>query len=111
MNKMKWSISYTTVFGTKLVESFKDRDEAQARYEDLLPRTYGVFGDLISVTAPIRSAVKISESVSPKKGNGSKQDIADMPEFEEDCGGASAASLGAVPTGVVRLAKRVRTNN
>jgi len=103
---LNWSISYTTVFGTKLVESFKDRDEAQARYEDLLPRTYGVFGDLISVTAPIRSAVKISESVSPKKGKKHKQDIADMPEFEEDCGGASAASLGAVPTGVVKSNNR-----
>lgn len=103
---LNWSISYTTVFGKKLVESFKDRDEAQARYEDLLPRTYGVLGDLISVTAPIRSAVKISESVSPKKGKDYKQDIADMPEFEEDCGGASASSLGAVPTGVVKSINR-----
>lgn len=106
MPTMNWSISYTNVFGKKLVESFKDRDEAQARYEDLLPRTYGVLGDLISVTAPIRSAVKISESVPPKKGKDYKQDIADMPEFEEDCGGASASSLGAVPTGVVKSINR-----
>lgn len=60
---LNWTISYTDFFGKKKVESFKDKDEAQARYESLLPRTYGDFGDLMSVTAPIRSATKISESV------------------------------------------------
>lgn len=57
-----WSISYTDVFGKKKVESFQDKDAAQARYEDLLPRTYGDLGDLVNVTAPIRSAVKVSEA-------------------------------------------------
>jgi len=60
---LNWTISYTDFFGKKKVEAFKDKDEAQARYESLLPRTYGDFGDLASVTAPIRSATKISESV------------------------------------------------
>lgn len=61
--KTNWTISYTDFFGKKKVEAFADKDEAQARYESLLPRTYGDFGDLMSVTAPIRSATKISESV------------------------------------------------
>lgn len=103
---LNWSISYTDIFGKKMVESFKDMDDAQARYESLIPRTYGALGDLVSVTAPVRSATKISESVPPKKGKDYKQDIADMPEFEEDCGGASAASLGAIPTGVVKSNNR-----
>ena len=60
---LNWTISYTDFFGKKKVEAFADKDEAQARYESLLPRTYGDFGDLMSVTAPIRSATKISESV------------------------------------------------
>lgn len=60
---LNWTISYTDFFGKKKVEAFTDKDEAQARYESLLPRTYGDFGDLMSVTAPIRSATKISESV------------------------------------------------
>lgn len=63
MASMNWTISYTDFFGKKKVEAFTDKDEAQARYESLLPRTYGDFGDLMSVTAPIRSATKISESV------------------------------------------------
>ena len=63
MASMNWTISYTDFFGKKKVEAFADKDEAQARYESLLPRTYGDFGDLMSVTAPIRSATKISESV------------------------------------------------
>lgn len=63
MNKMNWTISYTDFFGKKQVESFKDKDEAQARYESLLPRTYGDLGDLAKVTAPVRSATKVSESV------------------------------------------------
>lgn len=58
-----WSISYTDVFGKKKVESFQDKDAAQARYEDLLPRTYGDLGDLVNVTAPVRSAVKVSEGI------------------------------------------------
>lgn len=57
-NRMNWTISYTDYFGKKTVESFKDRDVAQARYEDLLPRTYGDLGDLVNVTAPVRSADK-----------------------------------------------------
>lgn len=61
--RTNWTISYTDFFGKKKVEAFTDKDEAQARYESLLPRTYGDFGDLMSVTAPIRSATKISESV------------------------------------------------
>jgi len=61
--KTNWTISYTDFFGKKKVEAFTDKDEAQARYESLLPRTYGDFGDLASVTAPIRSATKISESI------------------------------------------------
>ena len=60
---LNWTISYTDFFGKKKVEAFTDKDAAQARYESLLPRTYGDFGDLMSVTAPIRSATKISESV------------------------------------------------
>lgn len=63
MASMNWTISYTDFFGKKKVEAFTDKDEAQARYESLIPRTYGDFGDLMSVTAPIRSATKISESV------------------------------------------------
>ena len=63
MASMNWTISYMDFFGKKKVEAFTDKDEAQARYESLLPRTYGDFGDLMSVTAPIRSATKISESV------------------------------------------------
>lgn len=63
MASMNWTISYTDFFGKKKVEAFTDKDEAQARYESLLPRTYGDFGDFMSVTAPIRSATKISESV------------------------------------------------
>lgn len=63
MASINWTISYTDFFGKKKVEAFADKDEAQARYESLLPRTYGDFGDLMSVTAPIRSATKISESV------------------------------------------------
>lgn len=63
MASMNWTISYTDFFGKKKVEAFADKDEAQARYESLLPRTYGDFGDLMSVTVPIRSATKISESV------------------------------------------------
>ena len=59
-----WSISYTDVFGKKKVESFESQGEAQARYEALIPRTYGDLGDLVSVTAPIKSAVKVSESVT-----------------------------------------------
>ena len=51
-----WSISYTDVFGKKKVESFESQGEAQARYEALIPRTYGDLGDLVSVTAPIKSA-------------------------------------------------------
>lgn len=62
-NRMNWTISYTDFFGKKIVEAFKDKDEAQARYEALVPRTYGDFGDLMSVSAPVRSATKISESV------------------------------------------------
>lgn len=58
-----WTISYTDVFGKKKVESFKSHDEAQARYEDLLPRTYGDLGDLEKVTAPMKSAVKVTESL------------------------------------------------
>ena len=61
-----WSISYTDVFGKKKVESFQDKDAAQARYEDLLPRTYGDLGDLVNVTAPVRSAVKVSEGIDRK---------------------------------------------
>lgn len=61
---MQWSISYTDVFGKKKVESFESQGEAQARYEALIPRTYGDLGDLVSVTAPIKSAVKVSESVT-----------------------------------------------
>jgi hypothetical protein len=63
-----WSISYTDVFGKKKVESFQDKDAAQARYEDLLPRTYGDLGDLVNVTAPIRSAVKVSEAFDGDDG-------------------------------------------
>ena len=37
----QWSISYTDVFGKKKVESFESQGEAQARYEALIPRTYG----------------------------------------------------------------------
>lgn len=59
-----WSISYTDVFGKKKVESFESQGEAQARYEALIPRTYGDLGDLVEVTAPIKSAVKVSESVT-----------------------------------------------
>lgn len=60
----QWSISYTDVFGKKKVESFESQGEAQARYEALIPRTYGDLGDLVEVTAPIKSAVKVSESVT-----------------------------------------------
>ena len=62
-NAMQWSISYTDVIDKKKVESFQDKDAAQARYEDLLPRTYGDLGDLVNVTAPVRSAVKVSEGI------------------------------------------------
>lgn len=58
-----WSISYTDVFGKKKVESFTSQGAAQARYEELIPRTYGDLGDLVNVTAPIRSAVKVSEGI------------------------------------------------
>lgn len=56
-----WTISYTDVFGKKKVESFTSQGAAQARYEELIPRTYGDLGDLVNVTAPVRSAVKVSE--------------------------------------------------
>lgn len=58
-----WSISYTDVFGKKKVESFNSQGDAQARYEELIPRTYGDLGDLVEVTAPIKSAVKVSEGI------------------------------------------------
>ena len=59
----KWSISYTDVFNKKTVESFDSKGEAQSRYEALIPRTYGDLGDLIEVTAPVQSALKVQESV------------------------------------------------
>lgn len=65
---MQWSISYTDVFGKKKVESFESQGEAQARYEALIPRTYGDLGDLVNVTAPIRSAVKVSEAFDGDDG-------------------------------------------
>lgn len=64
-----WCVQYTDLFGKKIVESFHKEDEAVNRYEELLPRTYGEFGDL--------------DKVSVAK--------------DED--GVSAASLGACPTG------------
>lgn len=64
-----WCVQYTDLFGKKMVESFHKEDEAVRRYEELLPRTYGELGDI--------------EKVSVAK--------------DED--GASAASLGACPTG------------
>lgn len=74
-----WSVQYTDLFGKKMVESFHKEDAAISRYEELLPRTYGEFGDL--------------DKVSVAK--------------DED--GASAASLGACPTGV-KSAKKVDEN-
>lgn len=98
MNKMNWSISYTTVFGKKLVESFKDRGEAQARYEDLLPRTYGVFGDLISVTSPVRSAAKISESVSPQMNWGDFDNVVSRVLLaDEDKDNVKGSTYRSVP--------------
>ncbi len=62
----KWSISYTDVSNKKTVESFDSKGEAQSRYEALIPRTYGDLGDLIEVTVPVQSALKVQESVSPE---------------------------------------------
>lgn len=67
-----WNVQYTDLFGKKMVESFHKEEDAVSRYEELLPRTYGEFGDL------------------------------DKVYVAKDEDGASAASLGACPTGAHR---------
>lgn len=65
----KWSISYTDVSNKKTVESFDSKGEAQSRYEALIPRTYGDLGDLIEVTAPVQSAMKVQEAARKIRWN------------------------------------------
>lgn len=79
-----WSISYTDVFGKKKVESFTSQGAAQARYEELIPRTYGDLGDLVNVTAPIRSAVKVSEGIF--YGSADKKDPNRYADGKEEWG-------------------------
>lgn len=63
-SKEVWHVQYEDFRGKKHTESFDGKEEAEARYEALLPRTYGDMGDIVCVSAPVK---KVTEAF---EGNG-----------------------------------------